>query len=137
MVKIPNRSLTPDERGQLKREYIAELVTAEPDIDQWTMSQKVAAFEREMIRSDPAIHKLLETGEQRKRERIEAQQAYVAKADAERQARADAEIEMEKGHRLRSWKVAGGTETEFEQQWPAMRLEIVQRRADALDIRTG
>jgi hypothetical protein len=64
-------------------------------------------------------------------EEVERQQRYSRYA-AERQARIDAEWERERIDARNAWIANGGTEASFEEEWPAMKADMMRRR-DTID----
>ncbi len=83
------------------------------------------------IESDPGIAAM----QRRQREREDAQRAAQQQAieDSERrvQEAGAAELERERQGRRAAFIAAGGTDTEFAQQWPEMRRRLLVERTEA------
>lgn len=84
--------------------------------------EKEEAFQRQLEEIREAQAPFRAEQEAKKRAKEAEQQKLLEDARQKRQQ------EM-KDSALRSWLFAGGTEEEFEREWPQMRTEMLRRRA--------
>lgn len=60
-----------------------------------------------------------------------AQEAMLAEAEAKRRAAAKVELDAYRSRMLRAWQDDGGTEAEFDRQWPSIKAQYLTQRAGA------
>jgi len=97
-----------------------------------TIEQLKAHLKREDEEKERAFQKTLEGVRESQAPFRAEQEAKKRTEEAERQklledARAKRVQEMQDSAR-RSWITAGGTDEEFEREWPDMRMEMLRRR---------
>ena len=82
---------------------------------------------------DPRTKASIAAVQRREAEKVAEQQRQADEAERQRQAAAAAELEDERTRLLRSWQANGGTQGEFEIEWPAMKRRLIARRVEEAD----
>ena len=82
----------------------------------------------EFLENHPGLNSLKEWGEERRRKEAAEEREKQARIRQERAERQKEEEERAKRSALTSWTLNGGTEAEFEEAWPSLRLEMLKRR---------
>jgi len=82
----------------------------------------------EFLENHPGLNSLKEWGKERRRKEAEEERDRQARIRQERAERQKEEEERAKRSALTSWTLSGGTEAEFEEAWPSLRIEMLKRR---------
>lgn len=123
-----DRELEEQEREQLVRTFRDRFVSLNTDAPWDAVAAATKEFEMKVKKSSPAYREFearqdaFLADEQRRKDEAAAKQDAAVKLEQERQNAA-----LKSSH-LHTWLSNGGTESEFEQQWPAMRLRILEEQ---------
>ena len=108
-------------------EQAVERVKAQKQADQAARNARLAA----------ARDAITAAADENSRARVAALEAGQAGMWAERAATAAAAEQRERALALIAWRAAGGTEDQFDEAWPVMRREQIQRRMMADEAATA